>query len=144
MIGGGGAKPKDMYIVKTTVTTGSRTHLDLDATPGPATLSVTATQNGSPLAMGQLFLIEATVAARTLEDLRALDQLDIFSAAAIPFHIRGVMGGSVDVEGVRPGDYTLCVAAFAGRPPDDLSQVPTACQPVKMGTGKQAVALVLK
>ena len=144
LIGGGGAKPKDMYIVKTTVTAGSRTHLDLDATPGPATLSVTATQNGSPLAMGQLFLIEATVAARTLEDLRALDQLDIFSAGAIPFHIRGVMGGSVDVEGVRPGDYTLCVAAFAGRPPDDLTQVPTACQPVVMGTGKQTVALVLK
>ncbi|HEX7701049.1 MAG TPA: hypothetical protein VF403_10015, partial [Kofleriaceae bacterium] len=88
------------------------------------------------------FLIEATVDGRSLED-RALDQLNIFSATAVPLHIRGVMGGSVDVEGVRAGDYTLCVKAVAGRPPDDLTQAPIACQPVKVGTGKQAVAIAV-
>ena len=88
--------------------------------------------------MGQLFLIEATVDGRALED-RALDQLTIFSATVVPLHIRGVMGGSVDVEGVRAGDYTLCVKAVTG--PDD--HAPIACQPVKVGTGKQTVAIAV-
>ena len=35
--------------------------------------------------------------------------------------MRGVMGGSSEVEGVKVGDATLCVAPFAGRPPEDPS-----------------------
>lgn len=143
MIGGGGAKPKDMYIVKIDVPIGTRTHVDLDATPGSSTVSVTATSGGKPVAMGQLFLIGATVAAHSLDELRAIDQLGVFGATAVPVHIRGVMGGAVDVEGVRPGDYTLCLAAFAGPPSDDLSQVPFLCQPVKVGAGKQATTIAV-
>ena len=137
MIGGGGPRPKDMYIVKIEVSAGTRTHVDLDATPGTATVSVTATMGGQPLAMGQLFLIGATVAPHTLEDLRALDQWNIFGATAIPLQIRNVMGGAIDVEGVRAGDDTLCIAGFSGRPPEDLTQAPLTCQAIKVGSGKQ-------
>ena len=140
MIGGGGPKPKDMYIVKIDVALGTRTHVDLDATPGTATVSVTATSGGQPVAMGQLFLIGATVDGRLLE-ARALDQLTIFSATAVPLHLRGVMGGSVDVEGVRAGDYTLCVKAMTGPSPD--AAAPMGCQPVKVGSGKQTVAIAV-
>ncbi|MEO8842676.1 MAG: carboxypeptidase-like regulatory domain-containing protein [Kofleriaceae bacterium] len=132
MIGGGGSKPKDMYIVRIDASIGTRTHVDLDATPGTSTVRVTATSGGQPLAMGQLFLIGATITPRSLDDLRAIDQLAIFGATAIPVHIRGVIGGAVEVEGVRPGTYTLCIAGPA-----------LACQPLVVGSGKQAVAVVV-
>lgn len=144
MVGGGGPRPKDIYIVKIDVPLGARTHVDLDATPGTATVSITAkTDGGKPVAMGQAFLLGAKVAIGNMEELRTLDQLGIFTSTPIVLSMRGVMNGSVEVEGVRTGDATLCVGMFAGRPPDDLKTVPIKCQPLHVESGKQAVTVVV-
>jgi protocatechuate 3,4-dioxygenase beta subunit len=144
MIGGGGSKPKDIYIVRVDLALGTRTHIEVDTTPGPATVTVIAkTDDGQPVAMGGLFLTEATIVVHSAAELVSPDQLDIFGPKPIAVHMRGVIGGSSEVEGVKLGDATLCVTPFAGRPPDDLSKAPIKCQPVHVGPGKQTVTIVV-
>ena len=145
MVGGGGPKPKDIYIVRADLVLGTRTHVEVDTTPGPATVTVTAkTEDGQPVAMGGLFLVEAKVEIHSAVQLMSPDQMNaIFGAKPITVHMRGVMGGSSEVEGVKVGDATLCVTPFAGRPPGDMSKAAIKCQPVHVGTGKQAVTIVV-
>jgi hypothetical protein len=145
MVGGGGPKPKDIYIVRADLVLGTRTHVEVDATPGPATVTVTAkTEDGQPVAMGGLFLVEAKVEIHSAVELMSPDQLNaIFGAKPITVHMRGVMGGSSEVEGVKLGDATLCVTPFAGRPPDDMSKAAIKCQPLRVSGGKQTVTIVV-
>ncbi|MEO8554527.1 MAG: hypothetical protein ABI678_31340, partial [Kofleriaceae bacterium] len=145
MVGGGGSKPKDIYIVRADLALGTRGHVEVDATPGPATVTVTAkTDDGKPVAMGGLFLIEAKVDVHNAAELMAPDQLNaIFGPKPITIHMRGVMAGNGEVEGVKVGDATLCVSPFAGRPPEDPSKALLKCQPVKVTAGKQTVAITV-
>jgi hypothetical protein len=145
MVGGGGNKPKDIYTVKVDLVLGTRPHIEVDTTPGPATVAVTAkTDDGQPVAMGGLFLVEANVVIHSAVELMSPDQLNsIFGPKPITIHMRGVVNGSSEVEGVKLGDATLCVTPFAGRPPDDLSKAPIKCQPVHVGSGKQTVTIVV-
>ena len=145
MVGGGGSKPKDIYTVKVDLVLGTRPHIEVDTTPGPATVTVTAkTEDGQAVAMGGLFLIEANVVIHSATELMSPDQLNnIFGPKPIAIHMRGVVSGSSEVEGVKLGDATLCVTPFAGRPPDDLSKAPIKCQPVHVGSGTQTVAIVV-
>ncbi|MFT3696925.1 MAG: carboxypeptidase regulatory-like domain-containing protein [Kofleriaceae bacterium] len=137
MIGGGGPKPKDIYVVKAEVVLGSRGHLTIDATPGPDSLTVTV----PGIATGQLMAIGAKITAHTLEDLRMLDQLTVLSDVPTPVHMRGIMNGAIEIDGMRPGDYTVCAAGFTGRPPDDAKTVPVSCEQVAVTAPKQTLTI---
>ncbi len=141
LIGGGGNRPKDMYIARLDIALAKRAHIEIDASAGPATLTVTATSGGKPLAAGQVFLVGATIAPRTVAELRALDQLGIFGAIPIPVHVRTLSEGTIAIEGVRLGGYTVCAGAANGRL-DDGSKTPITCQAVTVAAS-QAVALAL-
>lgn len=139
MIGGGGGRPKDMYIRKVTVVAGARAKVTIDTTPGPVTVTVNVkTTSGVKPPMAQIFLIQATIAPHTVSDLRSVDQLDAFGDDPIPMHIRGAMGGTGEVPGVRPGTYTACVVPVFGPPPDDPDTMAIKCVPAKIGAAPKA------
>ncbi len=144
MIGGGGNKPKDMYVRRVEVVLGKRTHVEIDTSPGPASLAVQVMlANGAKIPMAQVFVIQAAVSPRSAADLRALDQLPILRDTTVPIYIRGAMGGTVEITGLRPGAHTICVVTMAGPPPDDLSTLPVACVGAKLGPAKSSVEIVV-
>ncbi len=121
IIGGGGSRPKDMYVVKAQVGSGARAHLTIDTTPGPAKLAVTIkTDAGQPVAMAMVFLIQAQLNIQTSSELRDLDQLNVFNDNPTPVYMRGGMGGAAEIDHVRTGKHTLCVMPLDG-PPDPIA-----------------------
>jgi hypothetical protein len=114
MLGGGGARPKDMYQRKVEVTAGARTKVAIDATPGPITLSISVkTDRGTPIARAQVVAIQATTNPQTLAELR--DGTELPSGETIvPVYLRGVTGGAAEIGGMRPGAHTVC--AMLGNP----------------------------
>ncbi|MEO7093947.1 MAG: carboxypeptidase-like regulatory domain-containing protein, partial [Polyangiales bacterium] len=145
MIGGGGNKPKDMYIRAVTIAVGVRGKVTIDATPGPVTVTINVkTTSGTKVPMAQLFMIQATIAPHSVGELRSIDQLDAFGADPIPMHMRRAMGGSAELTGVRPGQYTVCAVPVFGLPPDDPDSMAVKCMPAKIGAAtKQTVDVVV-
>ncbi len=139
MIGGGGNRPKDMYLRKVEVVLGTRAHVEIDATPGPVTLAVKLeSSNGKKVPMAQVFAIQAAISPRSAADLRDLDQLPNLGETPVPIYVRGAMDGAVEITGMRAGIHTICVVAMTGPPPDDLSTLPVICVPVKLGPATKA------
>ncbi len=139
MIGGGGNRPKDMYLRKVEVVLGARSHVEIDATPGPITLAVKVTSaNGAKVPMAQVFAIQAQIAPRSAAELRDLDQLPILGDTPVPIYIRGAMGGAAEIAGLRAGAHTICVVTMSGPPPDDLSTLPLTCVAAKLGPAPKA------
>ncbi len=144
MVGGGGGRPKDLYLIQTSVALGARTHVAIDTTPGPATLTATFKSDAGAPVMGMVLLIEATVVAKMSNELRDLDQLNVFGDKVKVVSMRIAMGAPVEIVGVRPDDYTLCIMPLAGRPDPSAPPSPVKCQPVKIGAApKQAVDVVV-
>ena len=145
MIGGGGSGPKDMYIRKVTLALGARSKVTIDATAGPAAVTVNVkTASGTKPPMAQVFMIQATIAPHSVGELRAIDQLDVFGDDPIPMHIRGARGGTAEVTGVRPGTYTVCAVPVFGPPPEDPDTMAVKCMPAKIGAApKQTVDIVV-
>jgi protocatechuate 3,4-dioxygenase beta subunit len=133
MLGGGGNQPKDMFIRKVEVTAGARTRVEIDASPGSATLAITVTQGGAPAAMGLVFAVNGTVSASTMDELRDPTRMQVFGDDTVPMHIRTAPGGKTQIAGVRPGHYTVCAAVMTG-PPGDPTKTPVSCVPVDVGT----------
>jgi protocatechuate 3,4-dioxygenase beta subunit len=140
MLGGGGGQPKDMFIRKVDVVAGARARVEIDATPGPATLAITVTQGGAPVAMGMVFAVNGTITAATMEELRDPTRMNVFTNETVPVHIRTAPGGATRIAGVRPGHYTVCAAALAG-PPGDPAQTPVTCAPVDVGSASASVTV---
>ena len=134
MIGGGGPRPKDMYIVKTEIAVGARAHVAIDTSPGPVTITATFKSDAGKPVMGMVFLVEATVAPTTSAELRSLDQLDVFGDKPKLVAMRAAMGSPVEIAGARTGDDTLCIMPLAGPPDPAAPPRPIRCQPVKVGT----------
>ena len=145
IIGGGGMRPKDMYIVKVEVALGTRAHVAIDTTPGPATISVTIkTEAGTAVPMAQVFLIQAVIQPKTSGDLRDLDQLGVFSDAPTPLYIRGATAGAAAIDNVRAGHHTLCVMPLSGPPDPSAGPQPIKCQPLEVGpAAKQSVTVTV-
>ncbi len=145
IIGGGGMRPKDMYIVKAELVLGKRARVSIDTSPGPVTLAVTVkTQAGVAVPMAQLFLIQAQISATNSAELRDFDQLGTFTDKPMPLYIRGAMAGAGEITNVRVGAHTLCVVPLQGPPDPNAPPVPVFCQPVKIdGVAKQQVAVVV-
>jgi protocatechuate 3,4-dioxygenase beta subunit len=139
MIGGGGNRPKDMYIIKVTLTLGVRTKVTIDASPGPVTVAINVkTTGGTKVPMAQLFMLQATINPDSVSALRGIDQLDVFGDKPIPMHMRAAMGGTGEVTGVRPGQYTVCAIPVFGPPPDDPDAMSIKCTAAKIGAGPKA------
>ena len=142
MLGGGGGRPKDMYTRRVEVALGAKTKVEIDATPGPITLTVSAkTDKGTPIAMAQLITIQATINPQTIAELRDGTNMP-FGDAIIPIYLRGISEGSATIEGMRPGPHTLC--ALFSDPRMDPSALKFKCSPVKLTTAaKQTASLVI-
>jgi uncharacterized GH25 family protein len=109
MLGGGGSRPKDIYTRKVELVLGKTTHIDVDATPGPVTLTVSVkTDKGAPVAQAQLLAIAAKLDPKTIDEIRDGTHVP-FGDVEVPIHMRGISDGAATIEGMRPGDYTLCV-----------------------------------
>ncbi len=139
MIGGGGNRPKDMYVRKVEVVLGARASVTIDATPGPVTLAVSVkTTAGAKVPMAQVFAVQATVTPHTVSELRDLDQLPVFGDTPLPLYIRGAMDGAAEITGMRPGKHTICIVPMSGPPPTDLDTLPLTCVGTTLGTAAKA------
>jgi Carboxypeptidase regulatory-like domain len=153
MIGGGGNRPKDMYVIKVTLSVGVRSKVTIDASAGPVTVAVNVkTTGGTKVPMAQLFMIQATLPdlltaggpGGRIGLLRQIDQLGVFGDKPTPIHMRAAMGGTGEINGVHPGQYTVCAMPVFGPPPDDPESLPIKCVPAKIGAAtKQTVDIVV-
>ncbi len=132
MFGGGGPRPKDMYLRRVELVPGQRGHVDIDATTGP--LSLTIDVKNGPAAV---FAIQAAVDATSFDDLRDGSRLPI-GDQIVPLYIRNTLAGPVEITGMHPGLHTACAQAMGG---DDK----LACMQVKLDAGqaKRRIELVL-
>ncbi|MDQ3301660.1 MAG: carboxypeptidase-like regulatory domain-containing protein, partial [Myxococcota bacterium] len=142
MLGGGGGRPKDMYMRKVEVMLGKRAHVDIDTTLGPITLAINIkTDRGTSVPMAQVLAIQATLDPHSLEELRDGSHMP-FGEAVIPIYIRGAMGGATEIQGVRAGPHTIC--AMLGDPRADPASLKFKCTPAKLGAAaKQSVTVVV-
>ena len=90
MLGGGGNRPKDMYMRRVEVVLGAKTKVEIDATPGPVTLAVSVkTDKGAALPMGQLIAIQADDQPANGRGARDGTHMP-FSDQVMPMYMRGV------------------------------------------------------
>ncbi len=147
IVGGGGMRPKDMYVVKVDVALGARAHVNIAATTGPVTLAVSIkSEAGAPIPMAQLFLVAADVVAAVSNstDMRNLDQLAIFSAKPTALAMRSAMAGAGEIANVTSGVHTLCVVPLSGMPDPNGPPMPAKCQLVNVGAAaKQDFQVVI-
>jgi hypothetical protein len=134
MLGGGGGRPKDMYLRRVEVTLGVRAEVAIDVTPGPVTLAIhLAADDGAAVPMASVLAIQAAVDARTMEELRDGSRLPMTpdGGRAIPMYLRQAMGGDLELAGVHAGGHTVCVVPFPG-PVDDPELLPMKCVPIEV------------
>ncbi len=131
MFGGGGMKPKDNYARRVEVTANSRAKVEIDATPGPITLTVDVRDAAGKPTMAMVLVIQAALDAHSLDELRESVPA---SDDVIPFYIRGTMGGPAEIQGARPGTHTVCAAAFV--PGKDPSSAAVTCTRVELSANR--------
>lgn len=132
LIGGGGSRPKDLYIRVVDVSAGARARAEIDASPGDLTLDVSAKDDaGNPVELAQVGLIRATVDAPTMEAMRDAAWLapQLSAGGTTPLHLRQIRGAPAKFEGVLAGHYTACVTPFppSGVDPDAAEEAPMKC-----------------
>jgi uncharacterized GH25 family protein len=142
MLGGGGNHPKDIYVRRAEVVLGTKTRIEIDATPGPVILAVSAkTDKGAPLPMAQLIAIQALINPQTIEELRDGTHIP-FTEQVIPMYMRGIQDGAASIEGMRPGGHTLC--ALIGDPRIPRSVTSFKCTQLELTAApKQNATLVV-
>jgi RNA polymerase sigma factor (sigma-70 family) len=133
MIGEGGGRPKDMYVRRVDIALGKRAKVEIDATPGPITLTVNVKTSSGAVGMAQVVALQAAIEPATMEDLRDASRLP-FGDQVTPIYMRGAMGGKTEIAGMRPGIHTVCALPMGG-PGDDPSKVPMKCSQLKLDAG---------
>lgn len=142
MLGGGGSRPKDIYVKRVDVELGKRAQVDIDASSGPASLTIKVqSDGGGPVAMAQVVTIAAAISPKTPDELRDGTLLPATSHV-IPVYMRAALGGNVELEGLRPGVHTAC-AMVGGGPNPDPSSLAMGCTQVKIGSGKSTVTITV-
>ncbi len=141
MFGGGGNKPKDIYTRRVEVVTGTRSKIQIDATPGTMALNVSVKGADGQPAMAQVIVVEAAVNVSSIEELRDGSGIQ-FGDKEIPIYMRGHMGGPAEIVTARPGTHTACAMGF---PTDgDMTKAPLKCAQVKLEAGpKRSMELTL-
>lgn len=140
MLGGGGGRPKDMYVRRVDLALGMTANVAIDATPGEVELAVSVkTDQGSPVPMAQVIAVAATIDPATVEELRDGTHLPL-GDHVMPMYLRGAVAGAATIEGMRAGPHTLC--ALVGDP--RASNVRFKCTQVKLSTAaKQTASIVV-
>ncbi|MEO8700671.1 MAG: sigma-70 family RNA polymerase sigma factor [Kofleriaceae bacterium] len=143
MFGGGGNRPKDMYVRRVEVVLGKRTHVDIDATPGPIALTVTVKSSAGGTAPAQIIALGIAIQPATMEELRDGERLP-FTDQVVPIYARGALTGTVEITGMRPGVHTVCALPMVPGI-EDFSKIPMKCTQVKLETGtpKKSVDVVV-
>jgi hypothetical protein len=143
MLGGGGGRPKDMYTRKVEVVIGARAKVEIDTTPGPTTVTVAIKNDkGDAVAMAGVGMIGAHIEVKSVDQMRDYSMLHK-GDQIIPIHMRTVMGGTVDIAGVRTGPVTAC-AIFGNPMTGDPASVKFKCTQTKVGAGaKQTITITV-
>jgi RNA polymerase sigma factor (sigma-70 family) len=140
MLGSGGNRPKDMYVRRVDVVLGKRAEVTIDTKPGTGSLAVSVkTDKGAPVAMAQVIAIAAAITPQTPDELRDGTQIP-FGEEVVPVYVRGAMGGTTEIEGMRPGTHTVC-AIIGGGPMAEPSAQVMKCAQVKVTAGKATVSV---
>lgn len=120
MVGGGGPRPKDMFMRRVEIVAGERATATIDTTPGPAAVEVTVvTDAGAPVALAQVLGVPATVDATSVAMMREMTWMPTDPTAVLPISLRSAMSAPVTIEGARVGPYTVCAVPFPVRSPAD-------------------------
>lgn len=132
MFGGGGPKPKDIYMRRVEVVAGKRARVEIDAVQGTLTLTVNIKGGGA-----MVLAVQAAIEPTSLDELRDGSALPV-ADDVIPLYIRGALTGTVDITGMRPGLHTVCAVTFTdGAKPKCAKITLEAAQP------KRTLELVL-
>lgn len=139
MIGGGGPKPKDMFVQRVEVLANTRARVTIDASAGPTTVTISVkTDAGNVAPMAMVVLVSGTIDPKSGDQMRDIDQV-AFTDKPIPIYMRAAIAGPAEIQGARIGPHTAC----AMPPPQDPSSN-IKCVPIKItGAAKQAVEIVI-
>ncbi|MBK9036298.1 MAG: carboxypeptidase regulatory-like domain-containing protein [Myxococcales bacterium] len=154
MVGGGGGRPKDMYMRMVDVTAGARAEVTIDASPGAARVDVVvATDTGAPVVMAQVVMVQAAVDAVNIDQLRDGSWMPpaLTAGATIALHLRVALKGEATIVGAAAGAYTACGVPLPVKTPadamaliDDAGALPMKCVPVQVaGAGRQRVDITV-
>jgi protocatechuate 3,4-dioxygenase beta subunit len=140
MVGGGGPRPKDMYMRRVDVAAGERASVTIDASPGPGKLEVAlVTDAGPPVAVAHVIVVQAAVDATSVAMMRDGTWMPSEPGAILPLHLRNALGGPVTVDGARVGAFTACAVPLPVRSPaeamalmEDVELLPMKCVPAKV------------
>ncbi len=154
MIGGGGGRPKDMFMRKVEVTAGARAELTIDLAPGAGKVEImVVTEAATPVAIAQVVMVQAAVTAPNLEQLRDGSWMppELAAGTTIALYLRAAMGPPVTIESVAAGTYTACAVPFpvadasqAMTMMDEAGTLPMQCTPVVVaGAGTRRVTIAV-
>jgi len=146
MIGGGGARPKDMYVVTAKVLADGGTVLPIRASSGNVSLMVTLqTSSGEPFE-GQVLVLEDG-AGRIANGLYPGDAFMDGSwlrgqelERPIAISMRGAAASGTRFDRLRSGRVAICVAPRAAGPPAEMQ---CTSRVVERGAGLQAVTVMV-
>jgi hypothetical protein len=154
MIGGGGPRPKDLFMRRVKVTPGAEAKVAIDATPGSVAVTVTPmTDEGGPVPAAQVMLAMGTfefATAGAMRDGEGVARL-FPQEATVTLFLRTALGGKPAVmEKVAPGTYTACVVPMPVDPsspramPEDPDALPMRCVPVEVKAGGEGPKVEVK
>ena len=143
MIGGGGPRPKDMFMRRATVVAGERTEVDIAIASGAATLEVAVnTASGEPVEAAQVFVAGAVIDVATMSALRSGNWLSVGATQGpVPVYMRTAIGAPARIEAMVPGRYTACAVVLPMNPNNPvaamrlmeiMSSLPVTCVPVEL------------
>lgn len=126
MLGGGGSRPKDMFTRKVEVALGKRSAIEIDTTPGPATVTLQVkTDQGGGVPMVGVGMIGARLDVTSIDAMREYTMMHK-GDEVIPIYMRVAMGGTAEIAGVRPGPATAC-AIFGNPMEQDAAAIKFKC-----------------
>jgi protocatechuate 3,4-dioxygenase beta subunit len=140
MLSRGGNSPGSMYMRRTDVVLGTKSQIEIDATPGPVTLAVSVkTDAGAPLPSGRAGTIQLSINPQTAEELR--DGTQMPTDRTIAMHGGPIRDGAASIDGLQPGAQTLC--AMIGDPRIASSVKLRCTQLTVTSAAKQSASLVV-
>ncbi len=140
MLGPGGKMPGGLYMRRVDVVLGARTTFEIDATPGPVTLTVSVrTEKGAALPWGQVGAVQLAIDPHTAEEMRDGTQLP--TDRLVPMQMAGILAGAGSIAGLRPGMQTVC--AMIGDPRVASSVKITCKQMTLTAAAKQTASIVV-
>lgn len=154
MLGGGGPRPKDMYVQAASIRAGQRTTVDVAATSGSAELEVSGvTDEGGPVALAQVFAFDIPgISAPTAESMRDGSWLAHRGGdGPVAFYLRTIMAGApAAMARLKEGIYSVCIVPIPVDPEDmagmqramsKMEELPMKCQDARVTGARSKVTI---